>query len=127
MQIWYQVDLGHTTSEEALVTYWQTHDVTPDIREFADVLVRGTAAERESLDALLVQFSAHWRLERMAAVDRNILRVAAYELVYCPDIPIKVTLNEAIEIGKKFGTEESGAFINGILDQIAKTVDKPHE
>lgn len=125
VQMWYQIDQGHFDVAEAERNYWAVHEVAPDIKEFASLLVHGVAREQANIDALLIQHSAHWRLPRMAAVDRNILRVAAYELLHCADVPLRVTLNEAIEIGKKFGTEESGAFINGILDQIAKTVDKP--
>ena len=103
------------------------HPVPSDVRAFAELLVRGACIEHERIDGILAEHSAHWRIPRMAAVDRNIMRMAVYELYHCPDIPIRVTLNEAIEIGKKYGTEESSAFINGILDQIAKLVDKPME
>ena len=96
--------------------------------EFVEHLVRGVAANREKLDGLIESYSEHWRLERMSIVDRNILRIAAFELLYCRDIPPKVTLNEAIDLGKRFGTEDSGAFINGILDRIQnEAVRKPLE
>ncbi len=127
MQIWYQIDQGHFDMPEAIRNYWAIHDVPEDVREFADELVHGVVREKQAIDDLLTTYSAHWKLPRMSAVDRNILRVATYELLYCNDVPIRVTLNEAIEIGKKYGTEESGAFINGILDQVAKTVDKPEQ
>lgn len=126
-QILYQIDVGGFSLAEATEAYWEVHVVAPDVRVFADELVRGTCAEEQRIDEILGVHSAHWRLPRMAAVDRNILRLAVYELYHCRDIPIRVTLNEAIEIGKKYGTEESGAFINGILDQVAKHVDKPME
>jgi transcription antitermination protein NusB len=125
IQIWYQIDQGGFPVESAERNYWAVHSVPDDIREFADALVNGVAEKQEAIDGLISEHSAHWRLSRMAAVDRNILRVAIYELLHCGDVPIRVTLNEAIEIGKRFGTEESGAFINGILDQVAKGVDKP--
>lgn len=127
MQICYQIDFARSTPEAAMAAYWAVHAVSPEVREFAEELVHGTQHELEHIDTLLEQYSANWRVARMAAVDRNILRVAVYELLHYPDIPIRVTLNEAIEIGKRFGTEESGAFVNGILDQIAKTLDKPME
>jgi N utilization substance protein B len=76
------------------------------------------------LDTLIRQYSEHWRLERMAAVDRNLLRVALYELLYQPDIPTKVVINEAVELAKRYGTDESGAFVNGILDRIRQTVGR---
>lgn len=127
VQIWYQIDLSHCEPEEAIRLYWRLHPAPADVREFAEALARGTAREQADIDRRISAHSTHWRLPRMAAVDRNVLRVAVYELLHCPDIPIRVTLNEAIEIGKKYGSEESGAFINGILDQIAKEVDKPLE
>lgn len=127
MQIWFQIEIGHMALHDALVAYERQHPIPENVREFTHALVRGVAKEQATLDALIAEHSTHWKLSRMAAVDRNILRVAAYELLHCLDIPKRVTLNEAIEIGKKFGTEESGAFINGVLDQIAKQVDKPLE
>lgn len=126
-QILYQIDIGSSPVGEAIRTYWEAYAAPPEVREFAEELVRGTIRELPTIDLHIVEHSAHWRLPRMAAVDRNILRMAVYELYHCPDIPIRVTLNEAIEIGKKFGTDESGAFINGILDQVAKGIDKPME
>ena len=126
-QILYEVDLSGIPPDEALQAFWEMHPVPSDVRAFAELLVRGACIEHERIDGILAEHSAHWRIPRMAAVDRNIMRMAVYELYHCPDIPIRVTLNEAIEIGKKYGTEESSAFINGILDQIAKLVDKPME
>lgn len=75
---------------------------------------------RDELDEMIASYSTNWKVNRMAAVDKNILRLAIYELIHCSDIPIKVTLNEAVEIAKRFGTAESGAFVNGILDNVAK-------
>lgn len=125
MQAWFQVDVGHLLLEQVWPLQLQLHPLPADVREFATTLVQGVAREREAIDQQLEQYSAHWRLSRMAAVDRNILRIATYELLHCPDIPIRVTLNEAIEMAKTFGSEESSSFVNGILDQIAKTVNKP--
>jgi len=82
------------------------------------------AEHRDEIDGIIQDSSLNWRLPRMAAVDRNVLRLAAYELLYCEDIPRKVTLNEAIEVGKRYGSEDSGAFINGVLDRIARSTSK---
>ncbi len=90
------------------------------VREFADVLLRGTLSQLEKLDEELALQTAHWRLERLAAVDRNILRLAMYELMHEPDTPPAVVIDEAIEIAKKFGAEESGRFVNGVLDGFIK-------
>jgi transcription antitermination protein NusB len=81
-------------------------------------LVQGVWEQKEAIDRLIKDYAENWRIERMSGVDRNILRVAIFELVYCSDIPPRVAINEAIDLGKQFGTEESGAFINGILDSI---------
>ena len=89
-----------------------------EVRAFAIRLVRGTREHRPELDETLKGVTRNWDLNRMAAVDRNVLRMAIYELVHCDDIPPKVTINEAIELGKKFSTANSGAFINGILDRV---------
>jgi len=90
------------------------------VREFADFLLRGTLANLEQLDEELAVQTAHWRLERLAAVDRNILRLAMFELMHVPDTPPAVVIDEAIEIAKKFGAEESGRFVNGVLDGFVK-------
>jgi N utilization substance protein B len=92
----------------------------PEVREFADFLLRGTLAHLEELDDELARQTANWRLERLAAVDRNILRLAMFELIHEPDIPPPVVIDEAIEIAKKFGAEESGRFVNGVLDGFVR-------
>jgi len=93
------------------------HDET---RAFADALVRGVKGNQAKIDHAISQFAEHWDLERMAVVDRNILRLAVYELLWTAEVPPKVAINEAIEIAKKFGTKESSRFINGLLDRIHK-------
>ncbi len=91
-----------------------------EVKVYARTLVEGVLAHRDTIDALLDTAAANWELERMAAVDRNALRIGCYEMLYAGDIPTKVALNEAIELSKKFSTEASGAFVNGILDRIRK-------
>lgn len=117
-------DMSGAYTPRVAVNYWQENSADHETHAFADRLLTGTIENLTQIDASLGKFSAHWKLHRMAAVDRNVLRLATFELTHCPDIPVKVTLNEAIEIAKKFGSEESGAFVNGILDQIAKTIKK---
>ena len=95
------------------------------VRLFAETLVRGVISHRPAIDQRLKQAATNWSVERMAAVDLSILRLAAYELLYQPDIPVRVTLNEAIEIAKRYGTKESPSFINGLLDKIA--AEEPSE
>ena len=121
LQFLYQLDLsgegGPGGSEDE---FWSRHPVDVEARAFADSLVRGTKENQEKIDSLIGQFTEHWDLDRMAVVDRNILRAAVYELLWHPDIPPKVAINEAIEIAKKFGTADSSRFINGVLDRIAR-------
>jgi len=90
--------------------------------EFAKRIVLGVTEHRQEIDRLIEERSENWRLNRMTIIDRNILRIAIFELSYCDDIPPKVTLNEAIDLGKRYGSEESGSFINGILDRIQNEV-----
>ncbi|TFH33105.1 MAG: transcription antitermination factor NusB [Deltaproteobacteria bacterium] len=98
-------------------------DPPSDARYYAES-VRGVWGRIEDIDALIGEAAEHWRVERMTLVDRNILRLGAYELLQGSDIPVAVAINEAVELGKRFGSEESGAFINGILDRISGIVGK---
>lgn len=102
-------------------SFWSQRKATPEVRAFAEALVRGVNAHASDIDTIVNRHARHWSLERMAAVDRNVLRVAVYELCYGPDVPPRVVLNEAIDIAKKYGSEESGSFVNGVLDDIMKT------
>jgi N utilization substance protein B len=121
LQFLYQLDLsGETGPAASEDEFWSRHPVDPGARLFADELVRGTKENQAKIDALIAQFTEHWDLDRMAVVDRNILREAVYELLWHPEVPAKVAINEAIEIAKKFGTAESSRFINGVLDRIAR-------
>jgi len=124
LQILYQVDLSQGDAKELCAAYWQQHELESEAKEFAENLVNGVLRNLKEIDHLIESHSTHWKISRMSCVDRNILRIAVFELLYQSDIPASVSLNEAIEIGKKFGTEDSGAFINGILDHIAKELKK---
>jgi transcription antitermination protein NusB len=124
VQMLYQIDLTGEDPERALELYFEYLTPADEAREFATELVRGCVAQREAIDTRIRNVSRHWRLERMARVDRNILRLATFELLTLADIPRKVTLNEAIELAKRFGDENSPAFVNGVLDRIASDIDK---
>lgn len=113
----YRLAAEPSSTDEDLASLVRTQD--PDTLAFAELLVRGVVEHQESIDALLGECSTNWRLPRMAMVDRNILRMATFELRYLDEVPPKVTLNEAIEIAKRYGTGDSSAFINGILDRVA--------
>jgi N utilization substance protein B len=95
-------------------------ELPPHGRRFAEFLLRGVVGRRDELDELIRQGSQHWRIERMAVVDRNVLRLALFELLWEPDTPAAVILDEAVELAKLFGTEESGAFVNGVVDGIRR-------
>jgi N utilization substance protein B len=120
----YQLDLCGLDATVVTRLYWEHLGVAAERDEFADELVIGCANSQEQLDAKIRGVSKHWRLERMARVDRNIIRLATYELMHQPDIPRRVTLNEAVELAKRFGNEESPAFVNGVLDRIADDLGK---
>jgi len=126
LQFLYQYDAltessGESLSpEDQLSLFWERDDVRiqDEMKEFPSVLILGTCRNLQHIDEIISRFSEHWRLSRMSKIDRNILRLAVYELIYLSGIPPAVTINEAVELGKRFGTEESGSFINGILDKI---------
>lgn len=131
LQTLYALEVNPVTASQALRFYWDFHapvnddpERLEDIQGFTELLVDGVMDHREEIDAQIQSSSKNWKLTRMAAVDRNILRLAVYELLYLTDIPKRVSINEAIELGKKFGSEESGSFINGVLDKISQSVDK---
>ena len=121
LQALYQIDVAGHTADDALANLAESlGEVEPEVRGYAETLIRGVAENRAEIDELVQRHSPNWRLERMARVDRNILRIATFELRYRPDVPPKVAINVAIEVAKRVGTEESGAFINGVLDKVAK-------
>ena len=120
LQLLYQHEVTAAPPEQMQVDFEEWRGATEGIREFADLLLRGTLAHLDEIDAVLERQTAHWRLERLAAVDRNILRLALYELLYQTDTPHAVVIDEAIEIAKKYGAEESARFINGVLDGFVK-------
>lgn len=116
LQVLYQIDTTGMDPGEALDLFWLHFDAPANAREFAVTLVTGTMEHVAKIDGLIRECSDHWSLDRMARVDKNILRMAIYELLHLHEIPPRATLNEAIDIGKTYGSENSGAFVNGILD-----------
>jgi N utilization substance protein B len=128
LQVLYLADVNpDLTVAQALARFYDLcgagEDATPlpegEAQHFCERLVRGALAAREELDEIIRRHSRNWRLERMSIVDRNVLRLASFELRGCPDVPARVTLNEAVELARRFGSVESSAFVNGILDRIA--------
>ncbi len=120
LQMLYQMEVNPGELEAALELFWKDISASQPVKEFVNRIVQGVNARQEEIDALLARHSEHWRLSRMDMVDKSILRMGVFEIMFCEDIPVKVAMNEAVDLGKKFGAEESGAFINGILDKISR-------
>jgi N utilization substance protein B len=118
LQLLYALEVTQTDVSAVLHTAWAQAMMAEETRDFTMALVQGVIVHRDEIDGLIQEWSAHWSLERIGLVERSILRFAIYELLYMPDIPPNVTINEAIEVAKKYGSGEAAAFINGILDRI---------
>jgi len=123
MQMLFQADIGKQTPDQVRSTFWRAgDDVEPAIRGFAEDLFRVALAEQEKIDNLLATHSRHWRLERMPAVDRNLLRMAVAEMLGFKGTPFPIVINEALEIGRRYAAPESINFLNGVLDSIARNL-----
>ena len=118
LQFLYQLDLCGPELIEEVDGFLRGEEKDADTREFARRLIRGTQENLEEINSVIASVAQNWDLSRMAVIDRNVLRLSSYELLRCRDIPPKVSINEAIELGKRYSTQNSGAFINGILDKI---------
>jgi transcription antitermination protein NusB len=125
LQILFQIDFTENkVGRRELDEFWSDKKENREIRKFAEELVKGTLEKLEDIDTLIEKLAENWILGRMAAVDRNILRLAAFEILYRKDIPSAVTINEALEIAKKYSSSESAPFLNGVLDRLAKEAEK---
>jgi N utilization substance protein B len=126
IQFLYQVDSYKPAQlDEALAAFWKQSEVKPNVRDFANDLLKGALPKLPEVDAKIRTLADNWDFERLAMVDRNILRLAVYEMLFRPEIPPVVSINEAIEIAKKFSSAESGAFVNGLLDKVKKELLRP--
>jgi N utilization substance protein B len=105
---------------EAVAAFWDDAEAPEAARGYAEHLVELVGTHREEIDAVIARYAENWSLDRMSRVDRNLLRIAVCELFYVPDVPVRVALDEAIEIAKRFGGDDSGRFVNGILDRVAR-------
>ena len=123
MQALFYMDMRKDASVELLEYFCSCFCTSKKSRPFLIKLVNGVIDKKAQIDDLVEQFSQNWKISRMSCVDRNVMRIAVYEMLYCDDIPPKVSINEAVDIGKKFGTQESGAFINGIMDSIREALE----
>jgi len=128
LKILYQAEITRRDIQTASQGYWSEKDsIDENVREFADRLTSGVQENLKNIDEKLSQYATNWQLKRMAVIDRNVLRIGTFELLYASDIPPKVTINEAIELAKKYGDSESSKFVNGILDKIHKSEVIPQE
>jgi transcription antitermination protein NusB len=123
----FQMEASGASAAQVIELFWRSFDPDPEGRAYADAAVLGLSESKEKVDAEITKASTHWRLERMARVDRNVLRLGAWELSNRLDVPRAVVLDEAVELAKAYGTEESGAFVNGVLNRIAENVGRPAE
>lgn len=125
LQMLFQLESSGVTPDQAVELFWRTfEDADPEGRPYADAVVRGVADNLEAIDKRVTAASQNWRLERMSRVDRNLLRLGTWELMFRADVPRAVILDEAVELAKSFGTDESSAFVNGVLDRIANDIGR---
>jgi N utilization substance protein B len=122
LQVLFQLNITKQEAIKALSQFQEHFSSDGEADEFLKRLVLGVLEHRQELDRLIEQYSENWRLDRINIIERNILRMALFELLYCEEIPPKVTINEAIDLGKRYGSGDSGGFINGILDRIQNEV-----
>ncbi len=130
LQVLYQIDISGVTPRQALALFERCFTQTVEVRGFTVDLVNGTWRERRQLDRMIAAAAEHWRIGRLPKVDLNLLRLGAYELTAYPDLSAGVTINEAIEIARRYCSDDAPTFINGVLDRIARVVGKkaqPHE
>ncbi len=124
MQALFSMDMNSAFSMEMLAQYSRSFPPNKNVAPYFQRLTEGVVQYKGHIDKVIEMYSSNWKVRRMACVDRNILRLAVFELLYCGDIPAKVSINEAIDIAKKFGSSESGSFINGILDSIRAALER---
>jgi N utilization substance protein B len=118
----FQIEASGVDADNAITLFWRNFEADPEGRPYADEAVRGIAEKLADVDASITAASSNWRIERMTRVDRNLLRLGAWELLYRPDVPRAVVCDEAVELAKSYGTDESSAFVNGVLNQIGERV-----
>ncbi len=129
LQMLFQMEASAASADEAVELFWRSFaaDADPEGRAYADQAVHGVGEDRDLLDKHIAEASTHWRIERMARVDRNVLRLGTWELLKRLDVPRAVILDEAVELAKAFGTDDSSAFVNGVLNRIADALGRKDE
>lgn len=127
LQMLFSMDAADVAADRVMYDFWREFPGDVEGRDYAEAVVAGVSRERGSVDASISRASEHWRLERMTRVDRNVLRIGAWELLFRRDVPAAVVLDEAVELAKRFGTEDSGSFVNGVLSRIAEDCGRKTE
>jgi N utilization substance protein B len=120
----FQIEASGVDADHAIALFWRNFEADPEGRAYADEAVRGIGERMADLDTKIRAASSHWRIERMTRVDRNLLRLGTWELAYRADIPRAVVIDEAVELAKEYGTDESSAFVNGVLNEVAERIAK---
>jgi len=123
LKVLFQIDLVNTNMEEALKYNFESNELSKEVKEFTIILVRGVISNLAEIDQEIKSYTNNWSLERITNIDRNILRIAIYEILYIDNIPKSVSINEAVELAKKYSTKSSFSFVNGVLGKINK-IDK---
>ena len=123
LQILFQLEFDDPQLEKVIEQYWQYRKASEEIRQYTDCLVKGIISHKKDIDKIIQSVSEHWRISRMAVVDRNILRMAVFELLFEQNIAPAIVINEAIEIAKKYSNEEAATFVNGLLDAVRKKIE----
>ena len=124
LQILFQLEFNDSDAEQVFHLYWKDKKASKEVKDYCHWLIKGIASHKESIDRSIQSVSEHWRLSRMPVVDRNILRMAVFELFHETDVAPAIIINEAIEIAKKFSSEQAAVFVNGILDTLRKNKEK---
>jgi N utilization substance protein B len=127
LRVLFQLEFGNTEPEKAVAQYWENRRILEEIKEYSSWLIKGIIEHQQEVDKLIQSFSKNWRLSRMALVDRNIMRMAVFELLYETNVAPAIVINEAIEIAKKYSGEEAATFVNGILDAVQKSLKKKNK
>lgn len=128
VQLLFQLDINPTELDPAIAEFWRERNGGARGKAFVEKTVKGVTSNCKEIDAMIRRCAENWDIKRMAATDRNVIRVAVYELMYCDDVPAAVAINEAVDIAKYFNCSESGRFVNGVLDRIRKELKRPgHE
>ena len=127
LQILFQLEFDDSDPDRVIKQFWKGKKVSREIKEYSLYLIKGVTSHQDSIDRIIQSASEHWRISRMAVVDRNILRMAVFELLYAEGLPAAIVINEAIEVAKKFSSDQAAQFINGILDALRKQSDAAKE